>query len=305
MLITVILLFLIPIGINSLFDNTWDKNIVLNANGTLDNKSNQAAINTPENAPERDEKKLAIITFDDGKKGQITNAKPILDGYNYTATFAIICNNVSKSDELNWNDIVQLEKEGYHIGSHSMNHIKLEDVPNNVSEYEISESKECLLDNGVKEVRVFTYPKNGGSDDPFILKEVSKHYDLARTGNDPLEFLQCQIGSSYTMMNKISCSSLGNDINKDGRYSIIGWSHDADREAKGYDDSQMLQKFIQVVESQNKYNKGNEIRSIPVLIYHDIDKESGFYTTSIELFKAEMKYLHDNDFIVIRLLDLI
>jgi len=305
MLITVILLFLIPIGINSLFDNTLDKSIVLNANGTLDNKSNQAAINTPENAPERDEKKLAIITFDDGKKGQITNAKPILDGYNYTATFAIICNNVSKSDELNWNDIVQLEKEGYDIGSHSMNHIKLEDVPNNVSEYEISESKECLLDNGVKEVRVFTYPKNGGSDDPFILKEVSKHYDLARTGNDPLEFLQCQIGSSYTMMNKISCSSLGNDINKDGRYSIIGWSHDADREAKGYDDSQMLQKFIQVVESHNKYNKGNEIRSIPVLIYHDIDKESGFYTTSIELFKAEMKYLHDNDFIVIRLLDLI
>ena len=305
MLITVILLFLIPIGINSLFDNTLDKSIVLNANGTLDNKSNQAAINTPENAPERDEKKLAIITFDDGKKGQITNAKPILDGYNYTATFAIICNNVSKSDELNWNDIVQLEKEGYDIGSHSMNHIKLEDVPNNVSEYEISESKECLLDNGVKEVRVFTYPKNGGSDDPFILKEVSKHYDLARTGNDPLEFLQCQIGSSYTMMNKISCSSLGNDINKDGRYSIIGWSHDADREAKGYDDSQMLQKFIQVVESQNNYNKGNEIRSIPVLIYHDIDKESGFYTTSIELFKAEMKYLHDNDFIVIRLLDLI
>jgi len=254
---------------------------------------------------ERDEKKLAIITFDDGKKGQITNAKPILDGYNYTATFAIICNNVSKSDELNWNDIVQLEKEGYDIGSHSMNHIKLEDVPNNVSEYEISESKECLLDNGVKEVRVFTYPKNGGSDDPFILKEVSKHYDLARTGNDPLEFLQCQISSSNTMTDKITCSSLGNDINKDGRYSIIGWSHDADREAKGYDDSQMLQKFIQVVESQNKYNKGNEIRSIPVLIYHDIDKESGFYTTSIELFKAEMKYLHDNDFIVIRLLDLI
>lgn len=305
MLITVILIFLIPIGIDSLFDNTLDKSIVLNANGTLDNKSNQTAINTPEIAPERDEKKLAIITFDDGKKGQITNAKPILDGYNYTATFAIICNNVSKSDELNWNDIVQLEKEGYDIGSHSMNHIKLEDVPNNVSEYEISESKECLLDNGVKEVRVFTYPKNGGSDDPFILKEVSKHYDLARTGNDPLEFLQCQLDSSYTMMNKISCSSWGNDINKDGRYSIIGWSHDADREAKGYDDSQMLQKFIQVVESQNKYNKGNEIRSIPVLIYHDIDKESGFYTTSIELFKAEMKYLHDNDFIVIRLLDLI
>ena len=95
MLITVILLFLIPIGINSLFDNTLNKSIVLNANGTLDNKSNQAAFNTPNIAPERDEKKLAIITFDDGKKGQITYAKPILDGYNYTATISIILININ------------------------------------------------------------------------------------------------------------------------------------------------------------------------------------------------------------------
>jgi peptidoglycan/xylan/chitin deacetylase (PgdA/CDA1 family) len=305
MLITVIVLFLIQIGINSLFGNTLDKSNSLDAYGTLDDKSSQAANNISEILPDNNVKKLAIITFDDGKKGQIINAKPILDGYNYTATFAIICNNVSKSDHLNWNDIVQLEKEGYDIGSHSMNHTKLEGIPNTVSEYEISESKKCLLDNGVKEVRVFTYPKNGGSDDPFILKEVSKHYDLARTGNDPLEFLQCQLGGSDTMMNRITCSSWGNDVNKNGKYSIVGWSHDADREAKGYDDNLMLQKFIQVVESQNKYNKGNEIKAIPVLIYHDIDKKSGFYTTSIELFKAEMKYLYDNDFIVIRLLDLI
>jgi peptidoglycan/xylan/chitin deacetylase (PgdA/CDA1 family) len=305
MLITVIVLFLTQIGINSLLANTLDKSIVLEANGTLDNKTSKAANNISEISPENNEKKLAIITFDDGKKGQVTNAKPILDGYNYTATFSIICNNVSKSGHLNWNDIVQLEKEGYDIASHSMNHIKLEDVPKNISEYEISESKKCLLDNGVKEVRVFTYPKNGGSDDPFILNEVSKHYDLARTGNDPLEFLQCQLDGSDTMMNKIDCSFLGNDVNMNAKYSIVGWSHDSDRETKGYDDNQMLQKFIQVVESQNNYNKGNEIKSIPVLIYHEIDNQSGFYTTSIELFKAEMKYLHDNDFIVIRLLDLI
>ena len=132
---------LIPIGINSLFDNTLDKSILLNAYGTLDNKSSKAANNISEILPDNNVKKLAIITFDDGKKGQITNAKPILDGYNYPATFSIICNNVSKNGQLNWNDIVQLEKEGYDIGSHSMNHIKLEDVPNNSSEYEISESK--------------------------------------------------------------------------------------------------------------------------------------------------------------------
>ena len=110
------------------------------------------------------------------------------------------------------------------------------------------------MDNGVKEVRLFTFPKNGGSDNPFILNEVSKNYDLARTGNNPLEFLQCRLGGSDTMMNKVNCSSLDKDVNKNDKYSIIGWSHDTDREAKGYDDTQMLQKFIQIVEIQNMFS---------------------------------------------------
>ena len=90
----IIVLFLIQIGINLIFYNTLDKSIFLATNGTLDNRNNQAAINIFKISHDRDEKKLAIITFDDGRKGQITNAKPILDGYNFTATFSIICNNV-------------------------------------------------------------------------------------------------------------------------------------------------------------------------------------------------------------------
>ena len=88
-MITVVVLFLVQIGINTLLDNTPDKSIILEANGTLDNKSSQAANNISEILPHNNGKKLAIITFDDGKKGQITNAKPILDGYNYTATFLL------------------------------------------------------------------------------------------------------------------------------------------------------------------------------------------------------------------------
>jgi hypothetical protein len=57
--------------------------------------------------------------------------------------------------------------------------------------------------------------------------------------NDSFEFLQCHVGGSYTMM-KITCSSLGNDVDKNGKYSIVGWSYDAERESKGYDDNQML-----------------------------------------------------------------
>ena len=108
------------------------------------------------------DKKLAIITFDDGKKGQIKYAKQILDTYGYPATFSIICNNVSMSDHLNWHDIQQLEKDGYDIASHSMSHTDLEDMPMDIAIYELSESKKCLLDNGVRDVKTFHISKKWG-----------------------------------------------------------------------------------------------------------------------------------------------
>ena len=250
------------------------------------------------------DKKLAIITFDDGKIGQIKYAKQILDAYGYPATFSIICNNVSMSDYLNWSDIQQLERDGYDIASHSMSHTKLEDVPMETANYEIGESKKCLLENGVRDVKVFTYPKNGGSDNPAILKEVAKHYEMARTGNDPLAFLKCSLNNSSLPNEKINCPSLKDNADY-GKYSIIGWSHDSEREDNGYNDEQMLLRFIEVVESQSRYNDGDDVSAIPIIIYHDVDTASGFYTTSFELFKSEMTYLKDNGFIVISLLDLI
>src|ERR671920_2631991 len=73
--------------------------------------------------------KAVIITFDDGYKSQYTNAKPILDKYGYKATFYIICNYVENGEEvvrpnarMSWEDIAELYKEGYDIGSHSMDH---------------------------------------------------------------------------------------------------------------------------------------------------------------------------------------
>ena len=69
--------------------------------------------------------KAAIITFDDGMVSQFTYAKPILDKYNFKATFYIICNSADKENRMNWNNIQTLEKEGHEIGSHSMNHKRL------------------------------------------------------------------------------------------------------------------------------------------------------------------------------------
>jgi hypothetical protein len=76
-----------------------------------------------------------------------------------------------------------------------------------------------------------------------------------------------------------------------GRYAVIGWSHDSERENNGCSDMQMLQRFINVVENQDGYNEANEINAIPVIIYHDVDATSEFYTADLELFKSEMRYL--------------
>jgi peptidoglycan/xylan/chitin deacetylase (PgdA/CDA1 family) len=86
--------------------------------------------------------KLAIINFDDGYKSQFLSAKPILDHYGYKASFFIICNFVGKTanemnsnsvvnfagkgvEQMSWQDILTLYKQGHQIGSHTMNHKKL------------------------------------------------------------------------------------------------------------------------------------------------------------------------------------
>ncbi len=92
------------------------------------------------------------------------------------------------------------------------------------------------------------------------------------------------------------------------RYSIMGWSHDADRRDNSYSDSQMLDRFIEVVNSQSAYNTDGKINALPIIIWHRIDN-SGVgdpeqYATTIDLFEKEIKYLHDNGFKVLTMADL-
>jgi peptidoglycan/xylan/chitin deacetylase (PgdA/CDA1 family) len=68
--------------------------------------------------------KAVILNFDDGYKSKYTNARPILDKYGYKATFYIICNYVGDGEgqdnsnaRMSWEDITELYKEGYDIGS--------------------------------------------------------------------------------------------------------------------------------------------------------------------------------------------
>jgi peptidoglycan/xylan/chitin deacetylase (PgdA/CDA1 family) len=230
--------------------------------------------------------KVVILTFDDGYESQYSNAKPILDKYGFKATFYIVCNYVASGDNrMTWEEIKSLQQEGHDIASHTMNHDDLSKLSPQEVEYEVAQSKQCLLEQGINP-KSFAYPFNGGSDDPSIISAVASHYELARTATDPLAFLGC------------------NDKCDTSKYSIVGWSHDSEKKSNAYNDQQMFERFIEVVNSQIKYNT-NGVNAVPILIWHKIDDSNEEYSTSTNLFNAELKYLHDNGFTVLTMADLV
>jgi peptidoglycan/xylan/chitin deacetylase (PgdA/CDA1 family) len=232
------------------------------------------------------QQKVVILTFDDGYESQYSNAKPILDKYGFKATFYIVCNYVGSGDNrMTWEEIKSLQQEGHDIASHTMNHDDLSKLTPQEVEYEVAQSKQCLLEQGINP-KSFAYPFNGGSDDSSVINTVASHYELARTATDPLAFLGCD-GDCTT-----------------NKYSIMGWSHDSEKKSNTYNDKQMFERFIQVVNSQNEYNT-NGVNAVPILIWHKIDNSNEEYSTSLNLFEAEIKYLHDNGFTVLTMADLV
>ena len=249
--------------------------------------------------------KVVIINFDDGRKTQFTHAKPILDKYGFKATFYIVCNYVdNKKGFMTWDEIETLNKEGHDIGSHSMNHVHLSNLSKKHIEYEVGQSKKCLGDHGI-EATSFAYPFNDGSNEKKVFEIVSKYYDLARIGNNPLTYLSCD-GLRVPSVER-DCKTYTNThyITYANKFTINGWSQDFSRMVNSYNDAGLFKRFINVVNSQDKYNEDGLINAIPIIIYHRIGEPDAVgYNTEIELFKREMKYLHDNGFTVLTMADL-
>jgi hypothetical protein len=279
-------------------------------------------------------KKFAILTFDGGDKTQYINAKPILDKYGFKATFYVVCNYAQKasienaSDRMNWNEIMELYEQGHDVGAKSKNVFGVDEVSLTRSQYLISESKKCLQDHGINATS-FVYPFNRGSDIKHITSTLSDHFELALTTKastkSPLMFLDCRVehvetadddnnqdrdatlDDSDSSSNDPGCrESLGNGtLSTINRYSIKAWSHDAERKENSLDDTQMLETFIEVANSQEEFNsEGTTAAALPIIMWHKIGDTPDPYCTSLALFDLEMKYLHDNGFTVLTMADL-
>ncbi len=249
--------------------------------------------------------KVVILNFDDGRKSQYTQAKPILDKYGFKATFYAVCNYLdNKKGYMSWKDIEALYKEGHDIGSHSMNHAHLEKLSKKGVSFEVAQSKKCFEDHGINATS-FAYPFNEGSSDKNVINIIAKYYDLARTASSPITFLRCDGLKEQSNQDDCLQTSKKGGLTYTNRYSIRGWSHDMSRLVNSYSDEELFDRFVKVVSSQSKYNKDGVINAIPIIIYHRAG-DSGVvdYNTDVDLFEKEMKYLHDNNFRVLTMRNL-
>ena len=273
--------------------------------------------------------KLIILAFDDSSKNQFSLAKPILDKYGFKASFFILCNLVGKTakemnassivnfggkgvEQMSWQDIKTLQVQGHDIESHTMTHTNLDTKSQQNLIYEIGGSKQCLLDHGINST-IFAYPASTGHSNSTVVNAVSKYYNLARTGDAPLAFLHC---NGYKKENSCRPFNKEGKLTFENRYDIRNWSDrpkillQQPNANVSYDNSQMFSQFVQEVNSQENYNKNGCINAIPIVVYHYfiVDRNHMYLPnesfTDVSLFSAEMKYLRDNGFKILKMSDL-
>ncbi len=251
--------------------------------------------------------KVVILNFYDDEKDQFINAKPILDKYGFRGTFFIVCSWTSSNntDRMTWQDISQLYREGYDIESHSMTHKRLNKLSQGALDYEVGQSKQCIYNHIGAMPTVFSPPHNLGWNNATVINAIAKYYDLSIGGfvTGPM-FLRCDGGKQSSTQTDCRTYSDNGTLNHVNRYDIKERTHNALDMRYSHNDTQIFDKFMELVNSQFTFNKNGIIDAIPIIGYHDIDNNKTITSTDVNLFDAEMKYLHDNGFKVFTMSDL-
>ncbi|MDP9287982.1 MAG: polysaccharide deacetylase family protein [Thermoproteota archaeon] len=258
--------------------------------------------------------KVVILSFDDNRKGDFTYAKPILDKYGFKATFFIICGKTTDKGAMNWQEIASMQSDGMDIESHTMTHKHLNHLSANALNFEIAGSKQCLANHGYNTTS-FAYPYDEGADNVTVVNTVAKYYDLARTGSEPLMFLNC---NGFKNHPQTDCKTYLPDgkLTYANRYAIRSLSFDRYEIKDLFNNASIFSDFGQILKGQSNYNKGNGIISlsgignnvggaVPLITFHNVRPVNNVpYTTNVGVFAELMKYLHDNGYKVLDMANL-
>jgi peptidoglycan/xylan/chitin deacetylase (PgdA/CDA1 family) len=290
-------------------DNGDDDNApgINNNNNVVDVNNNPSSSSSSNN----NTPKAVILNFYDNDIGQFTNAKPILDKFGFKGTFFIVCSWASSTnpDRMTWNEITQLYREGHDIESHSTSHKVLSKLSASDLDYQVGRSKQCIHEHLGVEPTVFSAPHNRGWNNATAIRAIAKYYNLSIGGFvTDLMFLHCY-GWKHDQQHstiQTDCRTYSDDgtLNYANRYGIKEVSHNGLDTRYSHDDTQIFQKFVQLVNNQANFNKDGKINAIPIIGYHNIEDDKAITSTDVNLFYKEMKYLHDNGFKVLTMSEL-
>ena len=106
--------------------------------------------------------KSVVLTFDDGYENNYTDMFPVLKKYNFKATIFVITSNIDKDpNSMTSKQLLEMEKYGVDIESHTVNHDNLKDLPKDKQLATLIQSKKDLEKILNKQINFFAYPYGG------------------------------------------------------------------------------------------------------------------------------------------------
>ncbi len=146
--------------------------------------------------------KPILLTFDDGYLNNFDTAFPILREFGFRATLFVVVQTVGWDNQwhnpesevripmISWDQLKILQKEGWEIGSHTMNHHNLLKLVLKEVQLEVEKSRRILGEFLGETPPTFAYPYGAGEDsEPVRAKVKAAGYRLAvgvHTGKWPL-----------------------------------------------------------------------------------------------------------------------
>ncbi len=223
--------------------------------------------------------RLVVLTFDDSVKSHVSVAAPILKQYGFSATFFITEGfnfKTNKQDYMTWDEIRQLDRQGFEIGNHTRDHLGINAKNIERLEEQLSGIDEQCVAAGIGKPVSFAWPGNSFAVE--ALPILRKHGILfARRGGSP-EF-------PYDRGRGVAYEPASDDP------LLVPTAGDA-RPAWTLDD---------LILAVSQAHDGR----IAALQFHGVPEgEHPWVHTPRERFAEYMKYLHDHGYHVIALRDL-
>ena len=130
--------------------------------------------------------KPILITFDDGYQNNFTEAYPILRDFGFRATLYVVVQTVGWDNRwhnpdsetripmVSWAQLKELQKAGWEIGSHTMNHPNLARTELKEVRREVEKSRAVITEFMDETPLSFAYPYGAGEEVPAIVAAVKE-----------------------------------------------------------------------------------------------------------------------------------